>query len=105
MPSLVVEDRHGRTTELHPATDRSLMHVLRDAGYDEILALCGGQRSCATCHVYVDAEHFAELPAMSGEEDDLLDISEHRRPTSRLSCQLTFMPSLDGMKVTIAPED
>ena len=42
------------------------------------------------------------LPAMSEDEDDLLDSSDDRNEYSRLSCQL---PMVDGLKVTIAKED
>ncbi len=50
--------------------------------------------------------HFsADLPGMKGDEDDLLDSSDHRQANSRLSCQLPIGPKLDGLRVTIAPED
>jgi 2Fe-2S ferredoxin len=42
---------------------------------------------------------------MGGDEDDLLDSSDSRASNSRLSCQLRFSAELDGMRVTIAPED
>ncbi len=42
---------------------------------------------------------------MSPDEDDLLDSSDERNATSRLSCQLPFTDALDGLKVTIAGED
>jgi 2Fe-2S ferredoxin len=42
---------------------------------------------------------------MSSDEDDLLDSSEHRAPHSRLSCQVVLTDALQGMAVTIAPED
>ncbi|MGZ8337684.1 MAG: 2Fe-2S iron-sulfur cluster-binding protein, partial [Allosphingosinicella sp.] len=37
--------------------------------------------------------------------DDLLDTSDHRVATSRLSCQIEFSAELDGLRVQIAPED
>ena len=83
----------------------SLMEALRDTGFEEILALCGGCCSCATCHVYVDAACLARLPHQSPDEDELLESSSHRRETSRLSCQIPLGDSLDGLSVTIAPED
>lgn len=83
----------------------SLMELIRDAGIDELLALCGGCCSCATCHVYVDNLHLDSLHPMSDDEDALLDSSRHRQPTSRLSCQLQFENAFDGMRVRIAPED
>ena len=81
------------------------MEIIRDAGFNELLALCGGCCSCATCHVYVDDGFAGRLPEMTADENDLLDSSDHRQANSRLSCQLTFTSALDGMRVTIAPED
>jgi 2Fe-2S ferredoxin len=81
------------------------MEAIRDAGIDELLALCGGSCSCATCHVFVDEDHLGLLRPMSADEDDLLDSSTHRRSSSRLSCQLDVNGSVEGLSVTIAPED
>ena len=78
---------------------------MRENGFDEVLALCGGCCSCATCHVHVDPDWAARLPAQGADEDDLLDTSDHRVATSRLSCQIRFDDDLDGLKVRIAPED
>ncbi|MDQ1153636.1 2Fe-2S iron-sulfur cluster-binding protein [Brevundimonas sp. SORGH_AS_0993] len=83
----------------------SVMEAIRDAGFDELLALCGGARSCATCHVYVEAEAVAALAPISSDEDDLLDASDHRTQLSRLSCQLPLNAALEGLTFTIAPED
>jgi 2Fe-2S ferredoxin len=83
----------------------SVMEVIRDAGIDELLALCGGCCSCATCHVHVDPDFAAKLPKMSEDENDLLDSTSDRDANSRLSCQIAFGPALDGLKVTIAAED
>jgi len=83
----------------------SVMEVIRDNGFDELLALCGGCCSCATCHVYVDPDFADVLPAMTEDENDLLDSSDHRNDTSRLSCQVVLSDALDGLRVTIAPED
>ena len=38
-------------------------------------------------------------------EEELLEELEHFKPNSRLSCQIEFGPELDGLKVTIAPEE
>ena len=83
----------------------SLMEVIRDAGVDELLALCGGCCSCATCHVKVDPAFAGLLPPISEDESDLLDSSDHRDGTSRLSCQILMTGELDGLRLTIPPED
>lgn len=105
MPTIHVTLRDGRTRTIDGATGLSLMENLRDNGVDEIIALCGGCMSCATCHVHVDSEWLASLPPMSSDEDDLLDTSESRTANSRLSCQIPLTESLDGLAVTVAPED
>lgn len=81
------------------------MEALRENGMDELMALCGGCCSCATCHVYVSSDHAKALPPMSEDENDLLDSSDARQANSRLSCQITLNASLDGLHVVIAPED
>jgi 2Fe-2S ferredoxin len=105
MPNLTVVTRDGQESTVRGQEGLSVMEVIRDNGFDELLALCGGCCSCATCHVHVDEEWLAKLPAMSEDEDDLLDSSDARAPNSRLSCQLQFSAALDGMRVRIAPED
>lgn len=105
MPSLTVVDREGTAHTLEADAGLTLMEVIRDNGFDELLALCGGCCSCATCHIHVDPAFAGKLPAMSDDENDLLDSSEDRDETSRLSCQIPFDDALDGIKVTIARED
>ncbi len=105
MPQLIVVTRDGTEKTVRGRSGLSVMEVIRDNGFDELLALCGGCCSCATCHVHVDPQWTAALPPMGEDENDLLDSSDHRVETSRLSCQLPFGDALDGMRVTIAPED
>lgn len=105
MPKLVVVNRAGEEKTVQASAGLSVMEAIRDNGFDELLALCGGCCSCATCHIHVDADWAARLPAMSEDENDLLDSSDHRGETSRLSCQIQLTDALDGLKVTIAPED
>jgi 2Fe-2S ferredoxin len=105
MPKLVVVNRAGEEKTIEASAGLSVMEAIRDNGFDELLALCGGCCSCATCHIHVDADWAGKLPAMSEDENDLLDSSDHRGETSRLSCQIQLTDALDGLKVIIAPED
>lgn len=105
MPKLVVVNRSGEEKTVEVAAGLSVMEAIRDSGFDELLALCGGCCSCATCHVHVDAAFADKVEAMSEDENDLLDSSDHRDATSRLSCQIHVTDALDGLKVTIAKED
>ena len=105
MHKLIVTTRDGERRELVGLDGLSVMEVIRDGGIDELLALCGGCLSCATCHVHVDPAFADRLAPMSEDEDDLLDSSSHRSATSRLSCQLRFDAKLDGLQITIAEDD
>ena len=105
MPTLIVTTREGEERSLDGEAGLSVMEVIRDGGIDEILALCGGCCSCATCHVHVDPSFADRLPTMSEDENDLLDSTSDRDANSRLSCQIPFTDALDGLKVTIAAED
>lgn len=102
MVSFTIIDRQGAQTQVEAETGLSLMEAVRQAGFDELQALCGGSCSCATCHVYIEG---VDLPPMSADEDDLLDSSDHRQTNSRLSCQLRLAQALNELRVTIAPED
>jgi 2Fe-2S ferredoxin len=105
MPKLIVVTRDGTEHEVKGEAGLSVMEVIRDHGFDELLALCGGCCSCATCHVHVDEKWIGALKPIGADEDDLLDSSDHRTPQSRLSCQIDFTAALDGLRVAIAPED
>jgi len=105
MPKLTVITRESEETVIDFESGISVMEAIRNAGIDELLALCGGCCSCATCHVYVDDPRDNKLTPMTEDESDLLDCSDHRQSGSRLSCQLTLTDDLDGLRVTVAPED
>ena len=105
MPKLVVVNRAGDEQQVDAASGVSVMEAIRDNGFDELLALCGGCCSCATCHVYVDPAFAGKVNPLGEDENDLLDSTDHRQDNSRLSCQLQMSEALDGLKVTIAPED
>lgn len=105
MPKLIVVTRNGEEREVMGDAGLSVMEVIRENGFDELLALCGGCCSCATCHVHVDPDFAAKLPPMGEDENDLLDCSADRDERSRLSCQIRFTEALDGLRVQIAAED
>ena len=105
MPKITVVNHQGEESIVDAAEGFSLMEVIRDNGFDELLALCGGCCSCATCHVHIDPAFKDALPEMSEDENDLLDSSDHRDENSRLSCQIPVTDALEGCRVTIAQED
>ncbi len=104
MADMVIVDRDGVEHRVAGKTGVSLMETLREMDYG-VAAICGGMCSCATCHVYIDDSWLPRLPAPQGDETELLQELGGRKPGSRLSCQVEFTPALDGLRVTIAPDD
>lgn len=104
MITIKLISRNGASQQVQGEEGDTVMHVIRSA-VDEVEALCGGCCSCATCHVYVHPGFEEQLSPVSADENELLESSDHRRPNSRLSCQLVLRENLAGMTVTVAPAD
>ena len=96
MPELIVTTRNGETRPVDATPGMSVMEVIRDAGVGDILALCGGVCSCATCHVHVDPAFAGLLPPIGADENELLDGSSHRDDRSRLACQIRMNRGFPG---------
>jgi len=105
MAVLKVVDRDGVEHEITAPTGVKVMENLRELDYG-VAAICGGMCSCATCHVYIEQDWAAKLPAPMSDERELLSELTHYEPDrSRLSCQIEFTEDLSGLRVTIAPDD
>jgi len=104
MPVIKVVDLNGSEQQVDVPVGGVLMEPLRDLDAG-ISAICGGMCSCATCHVYVDPEWVSKLPAAMSDETDMLRDLTTRRDNSRLSCQIQLTAAIDGLRVTIAPEE
>lgn len=103
--TLNVIDRDGQHHPVGWGREQSLMEALRDNDLP-VLASCGGTASCATCHVFLDRDIVASLGERSEDESELLvDAEGFQEDCSRLSCQVEFEDRLDGMTVTLAPEE
>ena len=104
--SVVVTTRDGEELKVTQSTgQQTLMQMLYEADVG-VEAICGGCSSCATCHVFINAEWASKLPDRDQGELMLLQYTEHFDPErSRLSCAIQISNELDGMQMTIAPEE
>ena len=105
MIKLNVIMRDGSSQSVSAERGVTLMEAIRDAGIYELVAMCGGCCSCATCHIFVETGPEGLIGPASDDEDALLDSSDARQGNSRLSCQMELTADLDGIEVRIAPED
>ena len=104
MTLLRVIDRDGKEHQVEGKTGLKVMETLRELDYG-VAAICGGMCSCATCHVYIDPQWQDRLPPPMSDERELLTELSHYQDNSRLSCQFDFTPELDGLRVTVAPDE
>lgn len=102
MGRVVFVQPDGTKQEAEAVEGQSVMQVARASLVPGIAAECGGELSCATCHVFVDEHWAAILPTRSDNEVDMLEVTaEEPTDCSRLSCQVRFEAALDGMVITI----
>lgn len=100
---VVVVDAQGVEHALRGAVGQSVMELAVAHAILGIEAECGGACSCATCHVFVDADLHPRVGPPGDVEADMLDFADvARRPESRLACQIKLRPELNGLRVTVA---
>ena len=105
MATMYVTDREGGEHLIEIDDGGNIMEPLREID-NGVEALCGGMCSCATCHVFIDDQWVEKLAERRDDELELLEDTEcFREGNSRLACQLRMGPELDGMRLTIAPEE
>jgi ferredoxin len=94
---------NGTTRTATASAGDRLLEVAQNAD-QPLEGTCEGQMACSTCHVIVDADWFARLPAAREEEEDMLDLAAGATRTSRLACQIILTETLDGLVVHIPNE-
>ena len=102
-PVLRVEDRDGVVHELAAVEGWRLMEILRDYGIG-MDNTCGGALACAECHVVLDAESAARVPAPREDELEKLDELPMLYENSRLSCQIVWSDEMSGLSLKLAQE-
>jgi 2Fe-2S ferredoxin len=97
--------RDGSVQSAEIADGVSLAEFARANNIPGILAECGCNLACATCHVYVAEDWLAALTPPSSLELDMIEgTAAPANARSRLSCQLIMSKSLDGLTVKIPDE-
>lgn len=92
----------GMIRQVSVPSGASVMQAALNNRVEGILAECGGNCMCATCHVYVDSDFLDRIPPATNNEKSMLSIAaEGPQPNSRLSCQIKMTNELDRLVVRI----
>jgi 2Fe-2S ferredoxin len=94
-------EHNGTPHTVDAVTGLSLMRAAIDNLVPGIDADCGGECSCATCHVYVDEGWMGKVGQPGDREESMLDLNPERASNSRLSCQIPVTDLLDGLVVRV----
>ena len=96
--SFIGRDGHALPAEASPG--ETLLRAGQRAG-QPMEGTCGGQMSCATCHVLIDPAYIDRLAPPSPEEEDMLDLVPDATRFSRLACQIVVTEQLADMAVRL----
>ena len=105
MVNITFIEPQGERKSVQADEGLTIMEVAVRNGIAGIAAECGGQCSCATCHVYIDDAFLIAVGVPGDDEADMLDFSDKKRPNSRLGCQVEVVSQLDGMTVEVAGDE
>ena len=85
MPQVKFIEFNGTEHNIDANNGDSMMVVATSNLVPGIDADCGGECSCATCHVLIGADWQAKLGAANDTEESMLDLNPDRSAESRLS--------------------
>ena len=103
MPNIIFIERDGNRKAVEAKVGDTLLDVAW-ANKIDVEGACEGSLACSTCHLIVDDDWFARLPAADEDEEDMLDLAFGLTRTSRLGCQLKVTEDLDGLVVSLPKE-
>jgi 2Fe-2S ferredoxin len=102
VPKVIYVGEAGDERVIDATVGESVMAAAVKNGVPGIIGECGGNASCATCHVWVRDEFLPLIGTPSATEEDLLDLGvADRREGSRLCCQISMSAELDGLTVVV----
>jgi 2Fe-2S ferredoxin len=101
MVALTIISRSGAKRQIDAESGSTLMETIREAGFDELQAVCGGQCSCGTCHVYLRGVDQESIGLSSPCETELLNGLAACQVNSRLACQVLVTSVLAGSDIIL----
>ena len=100
-----VTDRKNKKHIIEGKKGQTLMQLIDGHDLANPYGICGGEPMCGTCHVYVEKEWLGKLNPKTNEEDLAIDNASKLEENSRLGCQIDLTEELNGLTVTIGPNE
>ena len=100
-----ITDRKNKKHTIEGKKGQTLMELIDEHKIANPYGICGGEPMCGTCHVYVDETWLSKLSSKTREEEMAIDNASELKDNSRLGCQIDLSEELNGLIVTIGPND
>lgn len=98
MPKITFISADDRECVVEAAAGLSVMEAAVQNLVRGIDGDCGGATACGTCHVHVDPAWRERVGGPASDmERQMLELSDVRCASSRLSCQIMLTEALDGL--------
>jgi len=101
MAKITFIQHDGTETIVEAENGTSIMNAAVDNGVSGIDGDCGGECSCATCHVMLDDAWMEQVGQPSEQEESMLDLNPDREKNSRLACQIAASDEIDGIVIKL----
>ena len=101
MPKIKYIEHDGTEHDVDAELGISVMQTALNNLVPGIDADCGGECSCATCHVMVREDWRLKAGSPDDAEESMLDLNPERQSNSRLACQIFVSEDLDGLVVDL----
>ena len=103
MPDVVLVEADGNEFRIEVASGTTARDAAVNSSVPGIDGDCGGVCACATCHVHVDPKwiDIVGTAAPGSVEAGLIQFAEGSTDASRLACQVTITPELNGLVLHI----
>lgn len=101
MTTITFVEFNGTEHRVEAEDGKSVMKNAIDNSVPGILGDCGGCCTCATCHGYIDPAFLPRLAPKSPDEEAMLDGVLELKDNSRLTCQITVSPVVEGLIVRL----
>jgi len=101
MTKIIFKQKNNIKKTITAKNGVSLMLSAVNSKIDGIKAICGGNCSCATCHIVIEPNYRNIVVPLNSNEKVLLGKLRNKQEGSRLACQIIVNDKLDGMRVIV----
>lgn len=99
--TLIFIEPDGTERRVPAEIGRSVMQAAVGNNVVGVIAECGGNCACATCHCYIEGGSPAATTPIGELEADMLEFVSEPSSESRLTCQIIVSEEFEGTTIRV----